>query len=121
MCTCKVETGQYLQMVLASVINDTRVDKHLSQGTVGKQGDLERSHFASIESGRKCPRLLTLWKVSVGLDTPLSELFRKTEEIMNTFPDNDPEKAEEAFNAWMHQRQLQKEKEVDFDEDEDED
>ncbi len=111
MCTSKVEKGKYLPQVLGAVINETRVAKHLSQGTASIQGDLERSHLASIENGRKRMRLNTLWKVSVALDEPLSELFRKTEEIMNTFPDNDPEKAEEAFNAWLQKRQLQKKKE----------
>jgi len=56
-----------------------RVEKGYSQEELSFRCEIDRSYVSALERGVKEPCLIMLIKLSDGLDTPLSELFRRFE------------------------------------------
>lgn len=67
------------------VIRKLRKKRGLSQEVVSGLAGIARTHLTMIEKGSKQPNLETLWRISLALNMPLSELIRLVEaEIEST-------------------------------------
>jgi len=56
-----------------------RVEKKYSQEELSFRCEIDRSYLGQLERGEKEPCLAMLIKLSVGLETPLTEIFRRFE------------------------------------------
>lgn len=63
---------------LGKKIQESRLNKGLSQtGLAAKMlGEFDATNISRIESGRTNPTIFTLYKISIALDIPLSELIK---------------------------------------------
>jgi transcriptional regulator with XRE-family HTH domain len=64
---------------LGENISRIRKEKKITQIELGHRCDFDRSNMRRIESGRTNPTILTLKKISEGLEVTLEELVRVDE------------------------------------------
>ncbi|MDM8527275.1 helix-turn-helix transcriptional regulator [Anaerolineales bacterium HSG24] len=64
----------------ANVLRRLRKEKQLSQEQFGFQADLHRTYVSQLERGLKSPSLTTLHKITLVLDTNLTELMSLVEQ-----------------------------------------
>lgn len=65
----------YLQVQVGMRIKDLREKEGVSQERFALRIDMDRSYFASIETGRRNVTLLNLAKIAKGFEVSLSELL----------------------------------------------
>lgn len=65
-------------------IRDYRIERKMSQEALALVSGLHPAYLGRIERGEKCPTIDTLYKISIGLKVPLSELTDLSGEIKPT-------------------------------------
>ncbi|MDO7887604.1 helix-turn-helix domain-containing protein [Hymenobacter cheonanensis] len=61
------------------VIRELRLLKKLSQEALSDKAGLDRTFLSQLETGRKQPSLLTIFRLAAALGLSTSELLSKTE------------------------------------------
>ena len=59
-----------------------RKSKDLSQEILSGLADIGRTHLSAIERGERKPTLETLYRISLALDIPMSEIVKEIEKRM---------------------------------------
>ena len=67
---------QFLNKV-SKRIADLRKDKGFTQERLAEEADIDRVALANIETGRRRPTLITLYKLAVALKVDVKEFFVK--------------------------------------------
>jgi len=70
-----------VQTAFGYTVKKLRIDKGLSQEKFALLIDMDRTYFASIESGKRNISLMNIQKIANGLDISLSELFTLIEKV----------------------------------------
>lgn len=65
---------------VGKTIRKYRLNKGLSQEIVSGLADIQRSHLADIERGKKLPSLPTLWKLCEALEVDPHEIIKAIED-----------------------------------------
>ena len=65
--------------IVGETITFFRKKKHLSQEVLSGLADIGRTHLSAIERGERKPTLETLYRISVALDIPMSDIVREIE------------------------------------------
>jgi len=68
-----------LQVRIGEALRKRREQKKLTQEGFADQIGMHRAYYGAIENGRKNLQLVTLERVCVGLDTPMSEILHEAE------------------------------------------
>lgn len=63
-----------LKKALGSRIRQLRVERNILQQDLASMCNFEKSNMARLEAGRSNPKFLTLHKISIALNVPLSQL-----------------------------------------------
>jgi len=63
-----------LKKALGSRIRQLRVERNILQQDLASMCNFEKSNMARLEAGRSNPKFLTLYKISIALNVPLSQL-----------------------------------------------
>jgi ribosome-binding protein aMBF1 (putative translation factor) len=66
---------------IGQIFRQIRIEKGLSQEELAFKCNLHRTYIGSIERAEKVASIITLEKVAKALDTPLSEIIKKYENI----------------------------------------
>jgi len=74
---------QYDRKTMGKVLRFLRKKRKWTQEVASGFAGVARSHYASIEGGRKNAEVDTLWKIAAAYDLRLSELFRLVEEELD--------------------------------------
>ena len=85
--------SDYNPRLMGALIRDARADAHMSQLEASERAGIARTHLAMIERGKKEAHVDTLWKITSALNIRLSSPFQKHEDIIETLPDEDTDKA----------------------------
>ena len=62
-------------------IREFRISINLSQEALALASEIHPAYLERVERSEKCPTIDTLYKISLGLKVPLSELLNVTAEI----------------------------------------
>ncbi len=62
--------------ILGQRIKHLRKNRNLSQEKFALQIDMDRTYFASVESGKRNVSIRNIYKIANGLGVSLEELFR---------------------------------------------
>ncbi|MEZ4783469.1 MAG: helix-turn-helix transcriptional regulator [Candidatus Kapaibacterium sp.] len=71
-----------IAIAFGSVIRQQRLMKGFSQQELSFQTDIGRSFLSELETGRKLPTLLTIYRLSKVLDVSLAELMAEVEKAL---------------------------------------
>jgi len=63
-----------LKKALGARIRQLRVERNILQQDLASMCNFEKSNMARLEAGRSNPKFLTLYKISIALNVPLSQL-----------------------------------------------
>jgi len=63
-----------LKKALGARIRQLRAERNILQQNLASMCNFEKSNMARLESGRSNPKFLTLYKISIALNVPLSQL-----------------------------------------------
>ena len=77
-----MDTNPNIRVIRSNVgerIKTLRKKKGLTQACLGEMVDLDRTYIVGVERGRRNISLDNLIKISLGLGTPLSRLFRNVD------------------------------------------
>jgi len=66
---------------LGQALQEARDGRGLTQEALSLETGVHRNYIGGIERGERSPSVLTVAKLAAALDTPLSRLFSKAEEI----------------------------------------
>lgn len=66
-------------VIVGTVIAEFRKKRRLSQDVVSGLAGIGRTHLSAIERGERKPTLETLYRISLALDTPMSDVVREIE------------------------------------------
>ncbi len=69
-----------IQKAFGNSIQQLRKEKGLSQEKFALLIDMDRTYYASVESGKRNISLCNIQKIAKGLDVPISQLFENMEE-----------------------------------------
>jgi transcriptional regulator with XRE-family HTH domain len=64
---------------LGARIREVRKEKGITQTKLAETCEIEKANMSRIESGQTNVTVLTLWKISKALDTPVAELLVNSE------------------------------------------
>jgi transcriptional regulator with XRE-family HTH domain len=67
-------------------VKDLRKQKGLSQELLAAEAGLDRAFLSQVETGRKQPSLLTIFRLAGALKLDVSELFKQVEARILTNP-----------------------------------
>ncbi len=73
------ENKKHLQIKLGDLIKKERLKTNKSISLLSAEIGITKSILADTEKGIKDPQLSTLWRLSQGLNIPLSEVIKKLE------------------------------------------
>lgn len=73
------ENKKHLQIKLGDLIKKERLKTNKSISLLSAEIGITKSILADTEKGVKDPQLSTLWRLSQGLNIPLSEVIKKLE------------------------------------------
>jgi len=65
--------------IVGEAIAYCRKQKNLSQEVLSALADIGRTHLSAIERGERKPTLETLYKISIALNIPMSDLVKEIE------------------------------------------
>jgi transcriptional regulator with XRE-family HTH domain len=69
-------------------VRDLRKQQGLSQELLAAEAGLDRAFLSQVETGRKQPSLLTIFRLAYALKLDVSELFKKVEaQILANLPE----------------------------------
>lgn len=71
----------YIQKRFGLIIRELRNSLGLSQEKFALQIGMDRTYYASVESGKRNISIQNIEKISIGLGVPISEIFSRMEEI----------------------------------------
>lgn len=66
------------------VIKALRHTQNLSQETLASEAGIDRTFLSQLETGRKQPSLLTIFRLATALQLEASELIKKVEVQLST-------------------------------------
>ncbi len=69
-----------IQILFGLHIRKLRTEKGFSQEKFALHIGMDRTYYASVEAGKRNISLINIYKISNGLDLPLSKLFENIEE-----------------------------------------
>ena len=72
----------YNSQILGIVIGTERVRKGMTQEQLSGLAGISRTHLAALESGRKSPKVETLWRIAEALSVRPSRLMALTEKSL---------------------------------------
>lgn len=72
----------YNSQILGIVIGTERVRKGMTQEQLSGLAGISRTHLAALESGRKSPKVETLWRIAEALSVRPSRLIALTEKSL---------------------------------------
>lgn len=70
---------EFNREAVGKTIRKYRLNKDLSQEIVSGLADIQRSHLADIERGKKIPSLPTLWRLCFALEVTPHEMIQDIE------------------------------------------
>lgn len=73
-----------LQRKFGLVLKELRLEKGLSQESLGNQSDIDRTYISDIEKGERNISLKIIERLAETLQISLSELFKKIEKYGET-------------------------------------
>ena len=73
------QNKQFLQNEVANIIKSYRLKQSKSISQVSAEIGMTKSMWADLEKKIKDPQLSTLWRISEGLEIPLSEIIIELE------------------------------------------
>ena len=65
--------------IVGEAVAHCRKSKNLSQDILSGLADIGRTHLSAIERGERKPTLETLYRISVALDMPMSDIVKEIE------------------------------------------
>lgn len=65
--------------IVGDAIAHCRKDKNISQEVLSGLADIGRTHLSAIERGERKPTLETLYRISLALDVPMSNIVHEIE------------------------------------------
>ena len=68
-----------VSLVFGKRVRDLRNSKSLSQEKLAELSGLHSTYIGQIERGEKSPTIESIYKISSGLDIPLSDFFKNIE------------------------------------------
>ena len=68
-----------LQKALSQIISNLRQQQHKSISLISDEIGMTKSMWADLEKSIKDPQLSTLWRISEGLNVPLSSIIIELE------------------------------------------
>ena len=71
-------------VIVGKAISDIRKRKGVSQEVLSGLSDIGRTHLSAIERGERKPTLETLYRLSLALDMPMSEIVNEIESLLKT-------------------------------------
>jgi len=74
------ENKQILQSTIAETIKEKRLCKNKTISLISNEIGMTKSMWADLEKKIKDPQISTLWRISEGLDTPLSNIIKEIED-----------------------------------------
>ncbi|MFA7658079.1 MAG: helix-turn-helix transcriptional regulator [Candidatus Gastranaerophilaceae bacterium] len=74
------ENEKNIIIALGKITKELREKRNLSLNIFSFENDLQKSLVSRIENGKNEPKLISLWKISEGLEIKLSELIGLLEE-----------------------------------------
>lgn len=77
---CYIENKTKLQKCLSKSVKEKRLNLNKSISLLSAEVGMTKSMWADLEKGRKDPQLSTIWRISQGLDIPLSVLIKEIED-----------------------------------------
>lgn len=69
-------------VIVGEAIAHCRKSKNLSQDVLSGLADIGRTHLSAIERGERKPTLETLYRISVALGIPMSDIVEEIEKRM---------------------------------------
>ncbi|MBQ8258964.1 MAG: helix-turn-helix transcriptional regulator [Clostridia bacterium] len=66
-------------VVVGEAIAYCRKRKNVSQDVLSGLADIGRTHLSAIERGMRKPTLETLYRISIALDMPMSDIVKEIE------------------------------------------
>ena len=66
-------------VVVGEAIAYCRKRKNISQDVLSGLADIGRTHLSAIERGMRKPTLETLYRISIALDMPMSDIVKEIE------------------------------------------
>lgn len=73
-----------ISYIIGQRIYTFRTQKKLSQEALAFKSEIHQAYLGRVERGEKCPTIETLYKISNGLQIPLSELLDVSSEVKPT-------------------------------------
>jgi transcriptional regulator with XRE-family HTH domain len=73
-------TIKNINKILGLRIRSYRKEKNMSQEKLAELSELHPTYIGQLERGEKNPSIETLYKISIGLEVPISILLEKIEE-----------------------------------------
>ena len=70
---------QILQNIIAEIIKEKRLKQNKTISLISNEIGMTKSMWADLEKKIKDPQLSTLWRISEGLNTPLSQIIKEIE------------------------------------------
>ena len=68
--------------IVGEAIAYCRKSKNLSQEILSGLADIGRTHLSAIERGERKPTLETLYRISIALNIPMSDIVKEIEKRM---------------------------------------
>ena len=71
-------------VIVGQVIAQFRNQRGLSQEVLSGLADIGRTHLSAIERGERKPTLETLYRISMALNTKMSDIVKEIEQQLNS-------------------------------------
>ncbi len=71
-------------VIVGQVIAQFRKQRGLSQEVLSGLADIGRTHLSAIERGERKPTLETLYRISMALNTKMSDIVKEIEQQLNS-------------------------------------
>ena len=71
-------------VIVGQVIAQFRKQRGLSQEVLSGLADIGRTHLSAIERGERKPTLETLYRMSMALNTKMSDIVKEIEQQLNS-------------------------------------
>lgn len=67
---------------ISQIVKSKRLDREKSISYISDEVGMTKSMWADLEKGKKDPQLSTIWRISQGLEIPLSVLIKELEDYL---------------------------------------
>ena len=80
---CYTKNKKKLQSEIAKIVKELRLKRKKSINLISNEIGMTKSMWADLEKEIKDPQLSTLWRISEGLEVPLSKIIMKLEDKLD--------------------------------------